>query len=173
MSLFGPRQLAIGFAARPIDGLRLSFDFTWYDGNQFPGETVIAAVGAKENVPRSGSVVIGETGALVIPHGGGGAKIYRDGKLSDEEIETLPSEDHHRNWVDAIRGESSEKPRANFSYAGPMTEAVLLGTVAMRLPGQELKWDKKSLTFTNSQEATDTVVRRTYRDGFAPPSLKA
>ncbi len=36
VSLFGPRQLAIGFAARPIDGLRLSFDFTWYDWSRHP-----------------------------------------------------------------------------------------------------------------------------------------
>lgn len=141
------------------------FDFTWYDGKQFPGEAVIAAVGSKENVPRSGSVVIGETGALVIPHGGGGAKIYRDGTLSDEKIEALPSEDHHRNWVGAIRGESSEKPRANFSYAGPMTEAVLLGTVAMRLPGQELKWDDAAGKFTDNK-AANALVHDTYRKGW-------
>jgi hypothetical protein len=54
-----------------------------------------------------------------------------------------------------------------------MTECAILPVKASRFAGQELKWDKKSLTFTNSQEATDTVVRRKYRDGFAPPKLKA
>ncbi len=141
------------------------FDFTWYDGTQFPGESVAAAVGGVANVPKSGSVVIGTTGALAIPHGGGGPKIYRDGKPSDEAIEAVPSDDHHRNWVSAIRGEISEKPRANFAYAGPMTEAVLLGTVAMRLPGQELKWDDAAARFAGN-EAANALVHDTYRQGW-------
>ncbi len=141
------------------------FDFTWYDGTQFPGAEVAAAVGGVENVPKSGSVVIGTSGALAIPHGGGGPKIYRDGKPSDEAIEALPSEDHHRNWVGAIRGEISEKPRANFSYAGPMTEAVLLGTVAMLLPGQELKWDDAAGKFVGN-DAANAMVHQAYREGW-------
>lgn len=141
------------------------FDFTWYDGTQLPGTEVAAAVGGVEYVPKSGSVVIGTTGALAIPHGGGGPKIYRDGQPSDEAIEALPSEDHHRNWVGAIRGEISEKPRANFSYAGPMTEAVLLGTVAMLLPGQELKWDDAAGKFVGN-EAANAMVHETYREGW-------
>ena len=36
VSLYGPRQLAAGLAARPIDGLRLSFDLTWYDWSRHP-----------------------------------------------------------------------------------------------------------------------------------------
>ncbi|MCB1231796.1 MAG: Gfo/Idh/MocA family oxidoreductase [Verrucomicrobiae bacterium] len=147
------------------------FDFTWYDGTQLPGESVQAAVGGKDNVPKSGSVVIGETGALVIPHGGSGTPtLYRDGKPSDESIEELPSEDHHRNWVGAIRGEHSEKPRANFSYAGPMTETVLLGTVAMRRPNEELAWDAAAGKFTNS-EAANALIHDTYREGWEVKGL--
>lgn len=141
------------------------FDFTWYDGNQFPDETVFAAVGGKANVPNSGSVVIGVSGALVIPHGGGGPKIYRDGKVSEEAIEAVPSEDHHKNFASAIRGEIKEKPRANFSYAGPMTEAVLLGTVAMRLPGTELKWNDAAGKFEGN-EAANALIHDAYRQGW-------
>lgn len=36
VSLYGPRQLATGIAARPVDGLRLSFDLTWYDWSRHP-----------------------------------------------------------------------------------------------------------------------------------------
>lgn len=142
------------------------FDFTWYDGTQLPPAEVAAAVGGVENVPKSGSVVIGTTGALAIPHGGGGKPIlYRDGKPSEEAIEELPNDNHHQNWVDAIRGASSEKPRANFSYAGPMTETVLLGTVAMRLPGTELKWNAEAGKFEGN-EAANAMIHDTYREGW-------
>lgn len=141
------------------------FDFTWYDGTQFPGESVWQAVGGRENVPTSGSVVIGTTGAMTIPHGGGKLAIWRDGKISEEKFESLPSEDHHKNFAAAIRGEIKEKPRAHFGYAGPMTEAVLLGCVAMRLPGVELAWDDATGKFTGS-EAANALVHEPYRSGW-------
>jgi predicted dehydrogenase len=141
------------------------FDFTWYDGSQFPGEDVWKAVGGRENVPTSGTVVIGTTGAMTIPHGGGKLAIWRDGKQSEEKFETVPGEDHHRNFAAAIRGEIKDKPRAHFGYAGPMTETVLLGCVAMRLPGVELKWDDQTGKFTNSPEA-QAFTHEPYRKGW-------
>lgn len=142
------------------------FDFTWYDGKQLPPAHVASAVGSVENVPKSGSVVIGTTGALVIPHGGGGIPtIYRDGVLSEEAFDNEPSEDHHGNFAAAIRGEISEQPRCNFDYSGPMTEAVLLGTVAMRLPGETLKWDDAKGEFKGSN-AANALIHDTYREGW-------
>ena len=142
------------------------FDFTWYDGKQLPPAHVASAVGSAENVPRSGSVVIGTTGALVIPHGGGGIPtIYRDGVLSEEVFDNEPSEDHHGNFAAAIRGEISEKPRCNFDYSGPMTEAVLLGCVAMRLPGETLKWNDAKGKFKGS-DAANAMIHDTYRKGW-------
>ena len=142
------------------------FDFTWYDGTQLPPEQVATAVGAIENVPKSGSVVIGTSGAMVIPHGGAGIPtIYREGILSDEAIEAVPGEHHHTNFADAVRGEIDQS-RTNFGYSGPMTEAVLLGTVAMQLPGETLKWNAKAGKFTNSK-AANGLIHDNYRKGWA------
>lgn len=142
------------------------FDFTWYDGKQLPPEQVAAAVGGVENVPQSGSVVIGTEGALAIPHGGAGIpSIYRDGVLSTETFEPEPSESHHGNFAAAIRGEISEPPRCYFGYAGPMTEAVLLGTVAMRIPGEELKWNHSESRFEGSDRA-NSLLHDEYREGW-------
>lgn len=147
------------------------FDFTWYDGTQLPPEHVAKAVGAVENVPRSGSVVIGTNGALAIPHGGAGIpSIYRDGVLSDETIEPEPSDNHHGNFADAIRGDISEKPRCNFDYSGPMTEAVLLGCVAMRLHGKTLEWDDAAGAFKGS-DAANAMIHDTYREGWEVKGL--
>ena len=38
---------------------------------------------------------------------------------------------HHRDWIDACKGGQPANP--NFDYAGPMTEVILLGNVALRM----------------------------------------
>ncbi|NNE94123.1 MAG: Gfo/Idh/MocA family oxidoreductase [Verrucomicrobiales bacterium] len=167
-----------GMVHHKMKGNNLSdgdFDFTWYDGNQLPPKNVYDAVGGVtkndkgqnvSNVPRSGSVVIGTNGAMVIPHGGAGIPtIYRDGKKVEETPEKAEAGSHHKDFVAHIRGETKEKPVANWDYAGPMTEAVLLGTVAMRLPAQELKWDDAAGKFTNSEKA-NALVHDKYREGW-------
>ena len=52
-----------------------------------------------------------------------------------------------------------------------MTEATLLAVKATRFPGVELRWDRSALAFTNHEEATKSIVRREYREGFAPPAV--
>jgi hypothetical protein len=46
-----------------------------------------------------------------------------------------------------------------------MTEAILLGTVAIRVPDQLLEWDSLNMKFPNYPEA-DKFIRRTYREGW-------
>ena len=149
------------------------FDFTWYDGAQRPPAEVFALLGPEEKnaegkviekAPSTGTIVIGTTGVLVIPHGGM-PFVYRDGKRSDEVIEAVEAGHHHKNFAAAIRGEISGKPLTNFDYSGPMTEAVLLGTVAMRLKGETLKWDEAASKFTNS-EAANAMIHSPYREGW-------
>ncbi len=151
-----------------------NFDFTWYDGSQRPPKHVYDAVGGVSKndkgkevsaVPGSGSVVIGTNGALSIPHGGGLPTLYRDGKKVDETPDPAQAGSHHKDFVAHIRGENSEKPVANWDYAGPMSEAVLLGTVAQRLPGKTLDWNEAAGKFTNSEEA-NALVHDKYREGW-------
>ena len=46
-----------------------------------------------------------------------------------------------------------------------MAEAIILGTVAVRMPGQMLQWDAKHLRIPNHPE-TERRLRRTYRKGW-------
>jgi hypothetical protein len=46
-----------------------------------------------------------------------------------------------------------------------MAEAIILGTVAIRLPGQVLAWDAKRLRVPNHAEA-EPLLRRNYRAGW-------
>jgi hypothetical protein len=46
-----------------------------------------------------------------------------------------------------------------------MTEAILLGTVAIRVPDVLLEWDSANLKINNYPEA-EKYLRRTYREGW-------
>ena len=71
----------------------------------------------------------------------------KDFKAPAETI--AKSKGHHREWLDAIRGDG--KTLCHFGYSGRLTEAVLLGNVAYRA-GVEVKWDSAKGT-TDSKEA--------------------
>ena len=70
---------------------------------------------------------------------------------------------HEKNWLDAIR--SHGQAVAHFDYAGPFTESVLLGNLALRFSGQRLDWDAAGLKVTNVAEANQ-FVRPIYRSGW-------
>ena len=46
-----------------------------------------------------------------------------------------------------------------------MTEAILLGTVAIRVPDVLLEWDPAQMKFPNYPDA-DRFIRRNYREGW-------
>ena len=70
--------------------------------------------------------------------------------------------------MNAVQGQG--KPGANFDYAGPLTEAVLLGCLASIFPEQTLEWNAEKMMFSNSPEATK-FVKRSYRKGWEIPGL--
>ena len=81
-------------------------------------------------------------------------------KNSPERVDR--SGGHQRDWLLACRG---EKPAwANFDYAGPLTEAYLLGNIAMKL-NQKIEWDSEAMRITNC-EAANQYVQREYRKGW-------
>ncbi len=53
---------------------------------------------------------------------------------------------------------------ANFEYAAPFTEAMLLGNLALR-SRQTIEWDSARLRVVNSAEA-QRYVDKEYRRGF-------
>jgi hypothetical protein len=53
---------------------------------------------------------------------------------------------------------------SNFDYAGPFTEVVLLGNVAIRV-GKRINWDSEHLRARDLPEA-DPYIRREYRKGW-------
>ena len=119
------------------------------------------------------TVVVCEGGVLALA-AGGGLEVWRDGEVTDgltlPGLPDFPELNHWHAWIDNIVGEPTEL-RTPFTDGARITEAALLAVKATRFPGEELRWDKGALAFTNHGEATDTIVRRDYRPGFAPPEL--
>ena len=60
---------------------------------------------------------------------------------------------HYREFVEACLANDPARCGSRLAYAAPLTEALLIGCIALRFPGEELKFDAKSMKFTNKPEA--------------------
>src|SRR5690606_32647749 len=72
-------------------------------------------------------------------------------------------EGHWNDWVRACKEKSKNRVEASssFEYAGPLSESVVMGNLAIRLQGlnKKLKWDGKNMKVTNiSPEDMISVV---------------
>ena len=119
-----------------------------------------------------GSLLIGERGKLLTNMGRGGQRLLPK-KLQDEVTEREPiiprSQGHYKEWAEACKG--GKPAGANFDWAGPLAEVVLLGNVALRpqlreqLVKHRLLWDAEKLQITNLPDA-NKFLRREYRKGW-------
>ena len=76
---------------------------------------------------------------------------------------TIPrSIGHHAEWLLACK--TGSPTTCNFGYSGPLSEAVLLGTVAYRT-GKRIEWDAENLRATNCPEA-ERFLHNEYRKGW-------
>jgi len=135
----------------------------WFDGEYFPPERIrkLYSEDLKEYPPES-SMLIGTEGSLLIPLGTP-PQLLPEEKFSGVQRPKLPPRNHYHHFVDACLG--GEKTESHFAQTGPMAEAILLGTVAIRVPGQTLQWDSPHLRVTNSTEA-NRYLQRKYRAGW-------
>jgi predicted dehydrogenase len=134
---------------------------TWYDGDQRPPAGIQALAGNRR-LPGQGSIMIGTKGIMILPHIGMPILLPED-QFKGFAVPQLETVDHYHEFVDAVLGKT--RTSTTFDYAGPLTEAVLLGPLATRFPKTTLEWEAKKLRFKNSKEAT-AFVRRTYREGW-------
>jgi predicted dehydrogenase len=135
----------------------------WFDGEFYPPDHIrkLYSEDLKEYPPES-SMLIGTEGSLLIPHGKP-PQLLPEAKFGNVQPPKLPPRNHYHHFVDACLG--GEMTESHFAQTGPMTEAILLGTVAIRVPGQKLEWDTARLNVTNYADA-NRYLRRTYRGGW-------
>jgi predicted dehydrogenase len=141
-----------------------SVKLVWYDGGLRPPRPEGMEDGA--TFPTTGRLLVGDHGFIL------NDEVYPESRRKEfaDVPKSLPrSAGHYREWVDACKGGTAAG--SNFAWAGPLTEAVLMGNVALRpelrkeLTGKALEWDAANLRFTNSETA-NRFLRRDYRKGW-------
>ena len=147
------------------------FLLTWSDGGKMPDTSSWPLEGGPEGkplgLPDQGSMFLGEKGAILLPHVAMPLLLPLK-QFAETKIEAAPDGNHYHLFVDACLG--GAPTTAHFGYAGPLTEAVLLGTLANRFPGEELAWNPTTLSIPNHQQA-NSLLRRNYRKGFEVSNL--
>jgi hypothetical protein len=135
----------------------------------------------------SGCLMIGENGLIWCGDYGINARLYingQNGAVETGKISAIDSVEfgHQSHWIDAIKdGYGSEKHKmltSNFDFAGPLSEIVLLGNVAIRssllkrskrsnvfIGRKKLDYDNKKMQITNLDQANQFLTRD-YREGW-------
>jgi predicted dehydrogenase len=122
-------------------------------------------------VDDSGAFIFGSTGSIKHgSHGASGMRIFPETKQKafdpNRPAKTIRrvKNGHMGDWIRACK--DGKPASSNFEYGGALTEMVLLGVLAMRFSGQELKFDSKQMKFTNCPKANE-LLHIKYRDGWS------
>ena len=132
----------------------------WYDGGKKPPRP--PELEADREFGSGGTLWIGDKGKML------GSRVIPEARfkelLENKPEQTLPrSPGIYKEFTRACKG--GEPCGANFpDYAGPLTETVLAGNLAVRT-GKRIEWDGQHLRCTNVPEA-NRYVRREYREGW-------
>ncbi len=147
---------------------------TWYEGKR-GGQRVLppTELTKGQRVTDSGSLLVGDKGILYSPNDYGASyKLLPEKDFAGYQppAPSLPRFPEKTNiddnmkleWIRACKG--GPPAMSNFNYAGLLTEAILLGNVAIRV-GKKLEWDGNSMRAVNCPEANQ-FIRREYRKGW-------
>jgi hypothetical protein len=160
---------------------------SWHDGGLLPERP-------DELLPEEpfgnwdgGVLLIGTKGKLLLDCYGANprllpTRLMQEKKMPKETIKRVP-EGHYLQWVNAcFAGYGNATTSSPFEYAGPFTESILMGNLAIRswmmknpngkgwddkyLGRKKLLWDAVNMKVTNFDEANQ-FVKRDYRDGYS------
>ncbi len=154
---------------------------TWSDGGVRP-DRKLAQLPAELDLPRAGSLFIGEKGNMVLPHVGGPRLYPVENYTEFAYPKDITGLNHYHRWVDAIV--DGTKTSDGFDYAGWLSETAQLGNVATRVVRRPvnprlsltiepkelnvLEWDAANLLIPN-HAAANALLTRAYRPGWEVP----
>ena len=145
----------------PARGDMAPVDVYWYDGGEKPPRPDSVAEDVKLGDGDNGSLFIGDKGMLTCGEYGGSPRPLPYHK-PDVPKTIEKSIGHYKEFVRAAKG--GAPAGGNFDYAGPFTEMVLLGNLAIRT-GERIEWDGPNMRCTNVP-AANQMVKREYRPGW-------
>jgi predicted dehydrogenase len=132
----------------------------WYDGGLRPPQP---SAFKGQAWPAEGTLYVGDQGCLLNTWEGIKVAPNSAAKQAESVPRTLPRRGGTwSEWFTACQG--GETAGCNFSLAGPLTETVLLGNVAIRV-GKRLEWDSSRMQF--GAEDANRFLREPYQNGWA------
>ncbi|WP_019671283.1 Gfo/Idh/MocA family protein [Eudoraea adriatica] len=161
-------------------------DLNWHDGGIMPDLPDDLKDGEKIGDNGGGSIFYGTTGILICDTYSRNARLLPSERMLDIKppepyLDRIPGDTggHQSNWVEAcING---IKTSSGFERSGPLTEAVLMGNLAIKsfqykkpnangrgfvYPGRrKILWDGENMRVTNYEKANEWV-QGTYRKGW-------
>jgi hypothetical protein len=163
-----------------------SIKVSWFDGGLLPQRPDELLPDEAFGNWDGGVLFIGAKGKLLADCYGANprllpTRLMKEAKLPPVKLARVP-EGHYVQWVNAcIDGYGKGKTSSPFEFAGPFTESILIGNLAIRsflmknpklkgwddkyLGRKRLLWDAKNIKITNFDDANQ-FVRREYRDGW-------
>ena len=135
----------------------------WHDGRARPPRPPGLEEGRRFG--GNGVYFVGDDGVITMGGWAESPRIVPESKMQayNRPPETIPRiQGHHRGWIDACK--SGNPVHGNFDYSGPMTEAILLGNVALHT-GKKIYWNGPNLKATNAPEA-DKYIKPAFREGW-------
>jgi predicted dehydrogenase len=160
---------------------------SWHDGGLLPARPDELLPDEPFGNWDGGVLFIGTKGKMLVDCYGENprllpTKLMKEKTMPKPTLKRVP-EGHHVQWVNAcIAGYGKGETSSPFEYAGPFTESILMGNLAIRswmmlnpkltgwgdkyLGRKKLIWDAKNMKVTNFDEANQ-FVKREYRDGWS------
>ncbi len=140
------------------------FDLIWYDGGIRPlVPDELRATG--KTLTREGMMFVGDKGKIIAGFRGENPVLLPETKMNyikKEEAEKAGSGGSNDVWIDAFKNKTQTP--GSFLYAGPVTETINLGAIALRA-GKKVEYDTASMKITNVPEANKFLTRE-YRQGW-------
>ncbi len=151
----------------PARGNQPAVKLHWYDGGILPPRPE-ELEDERDLDPEDGIIFVGDKGRMLV-EGWGGERPRLIPEKRNKEYQrppkTLPrSIGHHAEWIKACK--EGTPTASNFGFAGPLTEAVLLGSVCVHFGGTMLYWDSANMKITNEDEA-NALLHYPYRAGWS------
>ena len=166
-------------------------EMVWYDGGIMPPRPDELKTEEPMGNWDGGVIFEGSKGKIMCGVYGADPTLLPTKLMKEVELpqETIPrvKGSHQMQWVEAVKAGKQDAVSSPFDYAGPLTEMVLMGNLAIRSfdykvlkPGKEpgwwapydypgrikLHWDGNNMNITNFEKANE-FVRREYREGWS------
>lgn len=149
-----PKSSKITYQFPKRDGMP-PVKMVWYDGGNMPKRPKELEPGRKLVSNVGGQLIYGDKGTIMIDAYCKSLRVIPEKKMQELAPKlppkTIPrSIGHYEEWIRACKG--GEPAMSNFDYAGPFTEVVQLGNIALRT-GKKICFDPDKFKITNDSDA--------------------